>query len=83
VREWARLSEDATSHFRRLLTQLASGERVQRKKVEGGRFKKLGAADAWTARASVKHRLVFAQRGGTLEVLAFTERGSKEFYRHE
>lgn len=83
MRQWSRLSEDATSHFRRLLGQLASGARVQRKKVEGGRFNKLGASDAWTARASVKHRLVFAQQGGTVELLAFTERGDKEFYRHE
>lgn len=78
------MTEDATTQFRRLLSKLASGDTVQRKKVEGGRFiNKFGSGAIWTARASVKHRLVFSQHGSTVELLAFTERGDKEFYRHE
>ena len=63
---------------------MQNGEQVQRQKVEGGRFiKKFGNIPVFTARASVKHRLVFTQQGNTLELLAFAERGDKEFYRHE
>ena len=80
-RDWRKLPEDAAAAFRRLLQRLASGEHVPQKVLGGVTIE--GAKRVWSARANRQFRLLFERDGSTLTLLAFTDRGDKEFYRHE
>lgn len=70
--------------FRQLLHDFAQGKPVTRVKMNRSTgVQALTRHDVWSARANSKLRMLYTQRGATLEVLAFTDRGSKEFFRYE
>ena len=80
-REWRKLEPEVADQFWRVLERLGTGQPVQRKLLEGSLG--LDQDRVWSVRASVKHRLLYHQDGGTITVAAFASRGDKEFYRHE
>ncbi len=84
-REYEHVPAAVVPSFVRLFEKLLTGAgNVQMKKIREGRLRTRYQSDnLYTARATLRNRLVFSLDGGELVIHGFRDRGDKQTYRGE